>query len=560
MRWHPSPPRRLGGNRGRGSTSWRVRGWAITIGVVVGIAIALFVRQRRATPERTEGAGNQIGRSAAGESAGNQPVVLRDAIDSDDVRVDMYLPARGTLPAPWMVFAEERARTGVAEEMQRRGIAVALLSFATHEGEPSQRTGERVAEVVRELARRTSEYGLVPKPVLAGNEGGASLVGLLALDAHFGLERSKLGGVVAMNGAYDTPLPHVRAEAPPFLILSAHGDPPDSAQRTRAFARALERAGAKTVRSYHVSARDERALADLSGERNEVADLVASFVRGEPAPGGPESAWAVADAWGARAPLSTEPFWADERLVVRRPVDDDLRAQIGRFFADTMRDLDPWPRKTYDTIDLTDYLGAHPELGSGNWLVVTNARGEQIVLSHDQIQKERPVIVVGMDDERNLFRLLVTYNVYRTYTFKPETEPRPLLARPVGGFLYFPKARRPRAVTFADFALTTSSFRVIGDDPLASVRALPKPLLRTLTDEQGCLQCHSLRGAGARSHHLRALDGKPTGGDALAFEEYPREVMRRFLFEQDEVAQIFGVAPIRVDKQVATQLIDEVSR
>jgi hypothetical protein len=184
------------------------------------------------------------------------------------------------------------------------------------------------------------------------------------------------------------------------------------------------------------------------------------------------------------------------------------------------------------------------------------------VLRRDVINQERPVIVIGLDDERNLFRLLVTYNVYRTYTFRPETEPRALLARPVGGFLHFPRSgdTAPRVVTFADFALTPSSFRVVDEDPLAAVRALPKPLLRTLTSEQGCLQCHSLRGTGARSHHLRAIDGKATGGDALPFEEYPHDALRRFLFEQDEVAQIFGVAPIRVDETAATLLIDQAAR
>jgi len=520
-----------------------VRRWAIAIGVVVGIAIAFIVRHWRAAPERTEA------------------VVLRGVITQDNVLVDMYLPA-SRKPAPWLVFAEERARPSVGEEMQRRGIATALVSFTARQGEDTPRNGERVAAVVRELMRRTKEYRLVANPVLAGNEAGASLVALLALDPRFGLDPANLAGVVTMNGSYDAALPHVRADAPQFLVLSAHGDSHEPAQRARAFARALEKTRAKSVRSYHVSACDERALADFSGERNDVADLVASFVRAEPAPGGSESAWAVADTWGARAPLSTEPFWADERLIVRRPVDDGFRAQLGRVFADSMRDLEPWPQKTYDAIDLADYLGAHPELGTGDWVVVSNARGEQLVLSRDEIRRQRPVIVVGMDDERNLFRLLVTYNVYRAYTFKPETEPRHLLARPVGGFLHFPNAgdAAPRVVTFTDFALTLASFQVVAKDPLAAARALSKPLVRTLTAEHGCLQCHSLRGAGPRSHHLRAVDGKPTGGEALALEEYPPEVMRRFLFEQDDVAQIFGVAPIRVDKEVATQLLDVVSR
>lgn len=516
-----------------------MKSWTIAIGVIACVMAILFARHGRAPIESA--------------------VVLRNVIAKDDVHVDVYLPSPGK-PAPWVVFADESMSPGFGEALQRRGIAAVLISVATRQGENEEGGAERIAAVVREIARRTMEYGLAPNPVLIGNEAGASLVSLLALDRHFDLQPASVGGVVAMNGVYDGALRHVRADTPPFLVLSAHGDSPDSAQRARSFSRALEQAGATNVRSFHVIARDARTLADLSGERNDVADLLASFVRGDAWPGGPESAWAVADVWGAGAPLSTEPFWADEGLIVRRPVDDGLRAQIGRVFAGTMRDLEPWPCRTYDTIDLGTYLGAHPELGTGDWVVITNARGEELVLSRAEIERRRPVIVVGIDDEKNLFRLLVTYNVYRTFSFRPETAPRPLLARPVGAFLHFAgPVSAPPIATFADFALTPSSFRVVANDPLSELRSLPKPLLRTLTAEQGCLQCHSMRGSGARSHHLRALDGQPAGGDALALEEYPRDVLQRFLFDQDEVAQVFGVAPIPVDREVANQMLDALT-
>lgn len=513
-----------------------MKSWAIAIGVVACVMAILFARRGRAPKEST--------------------AVLRDVIVRDDVHVDVYLPSPRK-PSPWVVFADERVSPGVGEAMQRRGIAAVLISVATRPGENEEGAAERIAAVVRDIARRSTEYGFSPNPVLIGNNVGAALVALLALDRHFDLRPANLGGVVAMNGVYDAALGHVRGDPPPFLVLSAHGDSPDSAQRARSLARALEQAGATNVRRYHVAARDARMLADFSGEPNDVADLLAAFVRGHAWPGGPESAWAIADVWGAQAPLSTEPFWADERLIVRRPVDDGLRADIGRVFAGTMRDLEPWPCSTYDAIDLAAYLGAHPELGAGDWLVITNARGEELVLSRAEIERRRPVIVVGIDDEKNLFRLLVTYNVYRTFTFRPETAPRPLLARPVGAFLHFPGTvdSAPPVATFADFALTPASFRVVANDPLAALRSLAKPLLRTLTAEQGCLQCHSMRGSGARSHHLRALDGQPVGGDALALEEYPRDVLQRFLFDQDEVAQIFGVAPIRVDREVANQML-----
>jgi len=177
------------------------------------------------------------------------------------------------------------------------------------------------------------------------------------------------------------------------------------------------------------------------------------------------------------------------------------------------------------------------------------------------------VIVIGIDDERNLFRMFVTYNVHRTYSWKPETEPfRPLMIRHVGAFLYDPAPSAAEAPprfdvpTLAEFALTTDSFRVVDEDPLAVARKLPSALADALTNTQGCLQCHALHGNGAKAHHLRASDGQVAEAHGLALEEYPRDVLRRFLFEQDAVAKSFGVGPLHVSETVANQLLAEVAR
>ena len=497
--------------------------------------------------------------------------VIHDVVGRDDVHVDLHLPIPGDHPAPWLVFAhergwpapdeKERAGAGIADALQRRGIAVAIVSFGVSDSHPFPSQVEVVGGAIKELARRASEYGILAKPVLAGDELGASLVTQLALDPRFGFEPSQLRGVLAMNGVYEQP--RARADAPPFVVVSAHGDSPASAQSSRALVRALERVGAKSVHGYHASSRDPRTLTNLSGEHNDVGDLVAAFVRGEPTPGGAESAWALSDTWGAKAPISSEPFWKDERLVVRRPVDARFRAMLRGMYGEMLRDLEPWPLATYDAIDLADYLRAHPELGSGDWVEMTNARGEKVVLRRGDIDRNKPVIVVGLDDERNLFRLFVTYNVHRTYSWKPETEPRPLMVRHVGAFLYLPddeKVSPFHVSTLADMALTTASFRVTIKDPLAVARALPKLLGATLTNEQGCLQCHSLRGDGARAHHLRAADGKVAEAHALPFEEYPRDVLRRFLFEQEAVSKSFGVSPLIVSETAAIQLLGVVAR
>ncbi|HSO38746.1 MAG TPA: hypothetical protein VLT33_39725, partial [Labilithrix sp.] len=311
-------------------------------------------------------------------------------------------------------------------------------------------------------------------------------------------------------------------------------------------------------------------LGNLSGDTNDVGDQVAAFVKGAKSAretGGAEGPFALAETWGARAPLSTEPFWADEQLVVQRPTDARFRARLRNLYGEMFKDLEPYPLATYAAIDLGSWVRAHPELGSGDWLEVTNARGEKLVLARSEIERTKPVIVVGIDDEKNLFRMFVTYNVYRTYSWKPETEVRPLLVRSVGAFLHVPSEREParpdgtlHPATGADFALTTASFKVVAKDPLAAARAAPGPVSAALTNEQGCLQCHALRGEGARAHHVRAADGKLAEGFALPLEEYPPDVIQRFLFQQKEVAKGFGVGPLELPDATAKLLLAEIRR
>ena len=113
--------------------------------------------------------------------------------------------------------------------------------------------------------------------------------------------------------------------------------------------------------------------------------------------------------------------------------------------------------------------------------------------------------------------------------------------------------------TYAPYGLDAAGFHWVKKDPLAPIRSLNGGLREALAGEQGCLTCHSFRGAGGRAHHALALDAKPYGAFALPLEEYPSDVLRRFLFEQDAVAKSFGVKPLRVDKTVAGEIVDMVS-
>ena len=561
--------------------------WSIAVGLLIAVALGVVIGARWHLGHPGVSAPD-AGAAARGGTHGTHVVRV---IARGKLQVDLVVPTGSGAPAPWLLFVHERsfpapdekAREGaaIAVALQERGIAVGVLAFTAQEGAPPRAAGEEIAAVIRELAGRALELGIDPRPVLAGDEAGAVLVASLALDARYGLAPGAVRGVVGLNGSYDgvtdaaaatdpeSPIAHVRADAPPFLLLSAHGDSPHAAESTRAFARSLERAGAKEAHAHHASLRDAHTLGNLSGQRNDVADLVAAFVKNGKceAAGGVEEPFALEEAWGAHAPLSTEPFWADAGLVVQRPTDARFRAHLRALYAEMYKDLEPYPLATYAAIDLASWVRAHPELGSGDWLTVTNARGERLVLSRAEIERTRPAVVIGIDDERNLFRMFVTYNVHQTYSWKPEAEARPLLVRSVGAFLYLPTETAPappdgtlHPVTGADFALTSKSFAVVAQDPLAAARAKPPTVAAAFTNAQGCLQCHALHGEGARAHHVRARDGQLAEGSGLALEEYPPEVLRRFLFEQKEVAKGFGVGPLELPVPTATLLLAEVRR
>ncbi len=525
-------------------------------------------------------------------------------VEKAGIRVDLYLPAaRGASRKPplfvyalgglWsMPDSGYMVGASIGDALQRRGVATAVVRFALADGDLLRRCAEDVARLLASLAAKADEHGYdAGRIVLGGHATGAILVSDLALDAsplrQAGLVPARLGGVVILRGLFDlseeglkghpqrgfyewalgadaaaraaaSPLARVSAQAPPFLILSGGDDVPGYPQRARAFAKALERAGAPHVQSYVVPDADGDSLVNLAGEGNPAAQLVAEFVRGDAAPEPIEGPWAVKQIWSRRPPLSSEPFWAEPSLVKSHSVDARFRFMLQRIFEKQMYELKPWPGAAYHALDLLEYLARRgPEaVGEGDYLVVTNLRGERLFLSRKDILKHRPRIVVGLDDEKNLYRLFTSYRMNRLYSWVEAQNAPPKMIRPVGAFLHFPgEVEKPLwNGTFAPFALNPRSFRWQREDPLAAVRDLPSDLFAVLTGPSGCLYCHAFRGAGARSHHVTAERAQAFGAFALALEEYPPNVLHDFLFDQERVAKLFGVNPLKVEEPRARGL------
>jgi hypothetical protein len=348
------------------------------------------------------------------------------------------------------------------------------------------------------------------------------------------------------------------------LLLAAEHDIPGYVSGAVAFAEALRAAGREPAELFLASGRDHVSVLDLAAPGNSARAHLLSFLEvGDPSEDLREL-FAARRRW-RDPPLSSEGFWQGPARVRAHDVDERfLRVSNLLFQGPGARGNRPVRGQRYHALDLFEWLAAlGPErAGRGPFLVLTNARGEQAVLRVDEIRPLAPRIVVGVDDEKNLFRVVDVYHTLREYTWR---EPEPTfrtMARPLGAFLFFP-AEEPAALgsrVFGRYALVPEGIRLAESDPWQALRGLPADLHAVVTRELACVACHQLRGAGGRAGHLRARDATLVGGFGLALEDYPAQVWRRYVFEQPRVAAEIGATEVALSGATAQRLFDLVER
>lgn len=517
--------------------------------------------------------------------------------------LDLYLPDRPNSRPPLVVFIhggfwtssddEQRIGPSLADALLANGVAVALVRYRLGPTYRHPSQAEDVAAAVAYLAREADKFGYDSSKIfLAGHSAGAHLAALVALDpTYLSAHRTNpqsLAGVIAISGIYDlhlkpdlaeehkrsvqqifgnrpdilkaaSPIAHVRVNAPPFLILTASSDFPGFLVEAKKFADALRRVGHQNVDQFVIPDRDHSSIVQLIGRYNEVRSLLLEFLKVQPLP--PELAVMIEGKrrW-LNPPFSTLPFWEHKDLIRSYPIDKRFVERLLPIYDIMKHELLEWPLEHYRAIDLFSYLDSLPkrEVGQGNYLIITNMRNEKQFWNRQQIEPYKPVIVIGIDDEKNLFRLSVFYRMLREYSWKPGPRP-PAMTLPVGAFIHFlkepPAELQPRSW---HHALTEKSFRLVENDPLAVLSDVPKDVHDVLTHRNGCIYCHSFRGIGSRSHHILASNGAPHGGFALPLEEYPPQVWKAFLFNQREVAEKMGATPNVVEGNARQALYDLV--
>jgi len=547
-----------------------------------------------------------VGGSAAAAAPAAEQRGLAYADASDPARTLDYLPpfnADGR--PPLLAFVVGRFWGGEGEEqadlerlvvrpLRSEGAAVAVIRqrLAPRHSHPA--FAEDVAAALGYLLAHAERLGFDPERVfLSGHASGAQLAALVALDPRYlsaqGLSPQQLAGVVPISGLYDledpelpeelvalvrqafpargdrsaaSPLRHVRADAPPFLVLAANVEVPGLRAEAIGLSEALRAAGHPNAETFLASGYDHASVLDLGDLRNPARRHLLSFLGLGDAPSETGELMATRRYW--REPrFSSEPFYAHTELVESHEADAGIAAWVSAYVSSSgSRRRIALAR--FDAIDLFAYLDAEAErVGSGRFLVLTDVRGRQAVLDLEALRPYAPLLVIGIDGERNLFRIIDVYHTLRRYTWRDAEPERWVLAHPLGAFVYFrePPPRELVASVFGLFALTPESLRRSAEDPLASLREGLDPELRDLLlTDAACVCCHRFRGAGARAGHLRARDGELVGGFALPLEEYPPEVLRRFLSEQDEVAREIGATMVPLDPGLREKLYEAVRR
>ncbi len=392
-------------------------------------------------------------------------------------------------------------------------------------------------------------------PALA-EDAGAGHVLLMTSAAHtptvtalYGHGRSPavLSGVIlfrAQPGAMAKP------QAPdglPALIFAKIEDDKADLLASRRFADRLRRQGVP-VWFYTLSDRTPASR---------VIQIIKHFIGARGARGVDRDFLVAHALWQSEPPFDHAGFRRHDAFIRQYEVDDVFRKTMRDFFFLDEGQLKKWALKRYAAFDFLAYRDADPAARGARYLVLRNRLGQLCVIDLRVYADYEPVIVIGIDDVANLFRLHYFYRTKAGYSWKPDEQPR-LSVRPLGAFLHFrkpvPEVLAVRLSIRSKLSFGGMSFAA--DNPLATLDALTPSLKKVMTLRNDCIYCHQLDGIGGKARHLVAVSGEPQPGFALPLRSYSKEVLNRFFFDQASVAAKIGAIPNPVPPEQAKELYD----
>ncbi len=250
-------------------------------------------------------------------------------------------------------------------------------------------------------------------------------------------------------------------------------------------------------------------------------------------------------------------FLGETAYLTTKPMTDPVRTFLLRHFQQGPHVGKQWAFATYRSFDLLAYRDA---VAPGTKYVSFRTRfGQFMAFDLDQYAAYGPEIVVGVDDETNMYQLAWYY--WNDLMYSWETKVPNISAKPLGPALVFTKpVPDSLQLPFRQrTALHLKGMSFSKDDPLAKMKSYPENIQTIITKSNECIYCHSIEGVGGQNYHLNAYTAQPQGGFALALEDYSDDVMHAFLFNQEEVARKVGLSPNPIDPMLVQEFHNWVS-
>jgi len=217
--------------------------------------------------------------------------------DPSKHQLDLYIPAnRPDFPVVVFVHGggwrhgDKRMLFDVhgklGERLAKNGVGAAVINYRLSPKVKHPEHAKDVARAVSWVAKHIGDYGGDPKQLfLSGHSAGGHLVSLLATDDSYlaaeGMTVAEIRGVIAISGVYEipphegffpsvfgtnaeqrrlaSPIAHVKAGRPPFLILYGEHDYLGLDRMAERFGQALKHAG-NDARVLEIKGRDHLGI------------------------------------------------------------------------------------------------------------------------------------------------------------------------------------------------------------------------------------------------------------------------------------------------------------
>jgi acetyl esterase/lipase len=217
--------------------------------------------------------------------------------DADKQKLDVYVP-KGKKNVAVMVFLHggswrsgDRSRyPALANRFAKEGFAVVVPSYRLMPGSPHPAQIDDATAAMDWTVHNIEKYGGDPKKIyLAGHSAGGHLAAAVGLNEKFW---PNLKGVLPLSGVYDvsaiggfkddpvkaSPIKHVRAGAPPFLITYCENDYPSLPQQARLFDAALRQAGDSSELVYVPGKNHISEIVDIWHDDDPTALAILHFI------------------------------------------------------------------------------------------------------------------------------------------------------------------------------------------------------------------------------------------------------------------------------------------